>query len=65
MTQLETRSSSLRQRVGEHSPSPAQIGLDDDRQFLHAAFGNLGLQRFQREPRALPACALSFACVRR
>jgi hypothetical protein len=29
------------------------VGLDDDRQLLHRAFGDLGLQRFERQ-----ACAL-------
>ena len=28
------------------------VGLDDDRQFLHAAFGDLRLQGLEREPGA-------------
>ncbi len=41
----------LRQRVGQHFGRALHVGLDDDRQFLHAAFGNLRLQRLEREPR--------------
>ena len=40
----------LRQRVGEHLGRALHVGLDDDRQLLHAAFGDLRLQRFEREP---------------
>ena len=31
----------LRQRVGEHFGRALHVGLDDDRQLLHAAFGDL------------------------
>ena len=45
----------LRQRVAEHFGRALHVRLDDDRQLLHAAFGNLRLQRLEREPRALAA----------
>ena len=45
----------LRERVGEHFGRPLHVGLDDDRQLLHAAFGDLLLQRLEREPAALGA----------
>ena len=45
----------LRQRVGEHLGRSLHVGLDDDRQLLHAAFGDLRLQRLEREPAALGA----------
>ena len=45
----------LGQRVGEHFGRALHVGLDDDRQFLHAAFGDLLLERLEREPAALGA----------
>src|SRR5687767_10195249 len=49
----------LRQRIGEHFGRPLHVGLDDERQFLHAAFGDLILQRLQRESPTLGAeCTL-------
>ena len=45
----------LGQRVGQHLGRALHVGLDDDRQLLHAAFGNLRLQRLEREPSALGA----------
>ena len=45
----------LGERVGEHFGRALHVGLDDDRQLLHAAFGDLRLQRFEREPAALRA----------
>src|SRR6266508_3952796 len=45
----------LRQRIGEHFRRSLHVRLDDDRQLLHAAFGELGLERLEREPRALRA----------
>ena len=45
----------LRERVGEHFRRTLHVGLDDDRQLLHAAFGNLLLQRLEREAAALGA----------
>ena len=45
----------LGQRVGQHFGRALHVGLDDDRQFLHAAFGDLRLQRFEREAAALRA----------
>ena len=56
----------LRQRVGEHFGRALHVGLDDDRQLLHAAFGDLRLQRLEREPRALARRApCDFACSSR
>jgi hypothetical protein len=45
----------LGERVGQHLGRALHVGLDDDRQFLHAAFGDLRLQRLEREPGALRA----------
>ena len=45
----------LRQRVAEHFGRALHVRLDDDRQLLHAAFGNLRLQRLEREAAALAA----------
>ena len=45
----------LGERVGEHFRRALHVGLDDDRQLLHAAFGDLRLQRLEREPSALRA----------
>ena len=45
----------LGQRVGEHFGRALHVGLDDERQLLHAAFGDLLLERFEREPAALGA----------
>ena len=45
----------LGQRVGQHFGRALHVGLDDDRQFLHAAFGDLRLQRLERQARALGA----------
>ncbi len=45
----------LRQRVGEHLRRALHVGLDDDRQLLDAAFGDLLLQRFERQAAALGA----------
>jgi hypothetical protein len=45
----------LGERVGQHFGRALHVGLDDDRQLLHAAFGDLLLQRFEREPAALGA----------
>ena len=45
----------LLQRVGEHFRRALHVGLDDDRQVLHAAFGNLLLERLEREAAALGA----------
>ena len=45
----------LRERVGEHFGRALHVGLDDDRQLLHAAFGDLRLQRLEREAAALGA----------
>ena len=39
----------------EHFGRALHVGLDDDRQFLHAAFGDLLLQRLEREAAALAA----------
>ena len=53
----------LGQRVGQHFGRALHVGLDDDRQLLHAAFGNLRLQRLERQAAALARRArLSFAC---
>src|SRR6478736_2643349 len=53
--QLDAIVAQLGQRVGEHLRGALHVGLDDDRQFLHAAFGNLLLQRLQRQASALGA----------
>ena len=45
----------LGERVGQHFGRALHVGLDDDRQFLHAAFGDLRLQRLERESAALGA----------
>ena len=45
----------LGERVGQHLGRALHVGLDDDRQLLHAAFGDLRLQRLEREPAALRA----------
>ena len=45
----------LRQRVGEHFGRALHVGLDDDRQVLHVAFGDLLLQRFERQAAAFGA----------
>ena len=45
----------LRQRVGQHFGRALHVGLDDDRQLLHAAFGDLLLQRLERQAAALAA----------
>ena len=45
----------LGERVGEHFGRALHVGLDDDRQLFHAAFGDLRLQRLERQPRALRA----------
>ena len=41
------------ERVGQHLGRSLHVGLDDDRQLLHAAFGDLRLQRFERQTAAL------------
>ena len=46
---LTFSSVSLVQRVGQHFGRALHVGLDDDRQFFHAAFGDLRLQRLERE----------------
>jgi hypothetical protein len=51
----------LGQRVAEHFGRALHVGLDDDRQLLHAAFGDLLLERLEREPAARPPSAFSFA----
>jgi hypothetical protein len=56
---------SLRQRVGQHLGRTLHVGLDDDRQLLHAAFGDLRLQRFERQTAALAPSARVFACSSR
>ena len=43
------------ERVGQHFGRALHVGLDDDRQLLHAAFGDLRLQRLEREAAALGA----------
>ena len=55
MRTLTFSSLSFVQRVAEHFGRALHVGLDDDRQLLHAAFGDLRLQRFEGEPRALAA----------
>ena len=45
----------LGERVGEHFGRALHVGLDDDRQLLHAAFGDLLLERLEREAAALGA----------
>ena len=45
----------LGERVGEHFGRTLHVGLDDDRQLLHAAFGNLLLQRLERQAAAFGA----------
>src|SRR4029453_11698019 len=42
----------LRQRVREHFRGALHVRLDDDRQLLDATFGNLFLERFEREASA-------------
>ena len=45
----------LGERVGQHFGRALHVRLDDDRQLLHAAFGDLRLQRLERETAALGA----------
>ena len=52
---LTFSSVSFVERVGQHLGRALHVGLDDDRQLLHAAFGDLRLQRFEREAAALRA----------
>ena len=54
----------LVQRVGEHLGRPLHVGLDDDRQFLDLALGDLLLQRLEGQARGLRRLsAFSLACV--
>ena len=45
----------LRQRVGQHLGRALHVGLDDEREFLHAALGDVLLQRLERQAAALGA----------
>src|SRR5688572_5199194 len=45
----------LGQRIGQHFSGALHVGLDDERKFLDAAFGDLLLERFEREAAALGA----------
>ena len=57
---LTFSSLSFVERVGQHFGRALHVGLDDDRQLLHAAFGHLLLQRLEREASALAAERLLF-----
>src|SRR6187401_1761473 len=46
---LDALVAELRERAGQHFGRALHVGLDDDRQLLDAAFGDLLLQRFQRQ----------------
>ena len=46
---------SFDERVGQHFRRALHVGLDDDRQVLHVAFGDLLLQRLERQAAALGA----------
>ena len=52
---LDALVAQLGQRIGQHLGRALHVRLDDDGQLLDAAFGDLLLQRFERETAALRA----------